>query len=114
MGKTIEKRPEYDMKATGIKLRELRLKKKLTEQEVGKFLYVSPQAVHKWEHGRCFPTVDNLFALCELYDVNPLEVMVKKSIRTQSSVLYIGMEGANRNMLKRLQMYMGRIMDELF
>lgn len=102
------------MKAMGNKLRELRLKNKMTEQDVGKFLYVSPQAVYKWEHGRCFPAVDNLFALCELYKVNPLEVMIKKSEITQGNVSYIGIKEENANMLKRLQMYVGRLMDNLF
>lgn len=114
MGEIVGKRPEYDMKAIGRKLRELRLKKKLTEQDVGKFLYVSPQAVHKWEHGKCFPAVDNLFALCELYGVNPLEVMVKKSEITQSNTLYVGIKEININMWKRLQVYMGRFVDKLF
>ena len=114
MGKFVEKRAEYDMKATGARLRRLRLEKKLTEQEVGNYLYVSAQAVHKWEHGKCFPAVDNLFALCELYEVNPLEVMIKKSVSTQNNASYVGIKETNANMFKRLQMYLGRFMDKIF
>ena len=114
MVRNLGKRAEYDMKALGEKLRELRIKNELTEREVGQYLYVSPQAVHKWEQGRCFPAVDNLFALCELYKVDPLDVMVKKGKSTLNRPTYIGVKDTNVKTLKRMQMYLGRIMDKLF
>lgn len=114
MERNLGKRPEYDMKAFGEKLRELRIKNRLTEREVGQYLYVTPQAVHKWEHGRCFPAADNLFALCELYKTNPLDVMVKKGESIQVSPTYIGVKDTNANMLKRMQIYIGRVMDQFF
>ena len=38
----------------------------------------SVQAIYRWENGECFPTMDNFFALLELYEVNPFEVLVKR------------------------------------
>lgn len=53
-------------------------------------------------------------ALCELYKVDPLDVMVKKGKSTLNRPTYIGVKDTNVKMLKRMQMYMGRIMDKLF
>lgn len=50
------------------KLTDLRKKKGLTQLEVAEKLYVSRQAISRWEVGAAVPTTDNLRALSDLYE----------------------------------------------
>lgn len=74
------KRPEYDMKEIGRRLKYCREKRDLTVEAVRQYLCLSSvQAIYKWESGGTFPTLDNFMALSELYGVNPQSLMVKKA-----------------------------------
>ena len=53
---------EAHRRAAGVSVREL--------QEYFGFEY--PQAIYKWQHGDCLPTVDNLLALSRVLQV-PME-----------------------------------------
>lgn len=76
----MRKRPEYNLSATGKKLRQLRKEKNLSVEDVREYMKLeSVQAIYRWELGYNFPTADNLLALAELYDVNPTKMLVKKS-----------------------------------
>ena len=82
------KRPEFDMKAFGRKLKYCREKKDLTVEAVRQYLRLSSvQAIYKWENGEAFPTLDNFMALIELYDVNPRNLMVKKEVYQQHIIV---------------------------
>lgn len=75
----MKKRPEYSLSATGENLRRLRKEKQLSVNAVKEYMGLeSVQAVYGWELGYYYPTADNLLALAELYDVNPLQMLVKK------------------------------------
>lgn len=50
------------------KLTDLRKKKGLTQMEVAEKLYVSRQAISRWEVGAAVPTTDNLRVLSDLYE----------------------------------------------
>ena len=39
----------------------------------------SVQAIYGWELGYNYPTADNLLALAELYEVNPIEMFAKRN-----------------------------------
>ena len=41
----------------GDKIRELRIKNGITQKQLAEFIFVSPQAVSKWEKGKSFPSV---------------------------------------------------------
>lgn len=51
------------------RLAELRKQAGLSQQELADRLYVSRQAVSRWESGESMPTVENLLYLSELYGV---------------------------------------------
>lgn len=72
-------RPEYDMKAMGQKMKYYRTLRNLTVEDVRLYMqFSSVQAIYKWESGMCFPSADNLMALSELYQVNPMDLIPKK------------------------------------
>lgn len=75
------RRPYYDLEATGVNLRMIRKKRKLTADAVRAFMeFESVQSIYKWESGKCFPTADNLLALSHLYEVSPDQLLVKSRI----------------------------------
>lgn len=52
------------------KLRELRKRMGLTQEEVAERLCVSRTAISKWESGRGYPNLDSLVAIGKLYDIS--------------------------------------------
>ena len=67
----MRQRPEYDMKLIGSNLKRLRESKKLSVEEVRKYLCLgSVQAVYKYERGISYPPADTLLALMELYEAD--------------------------------------------
>lgn len=72
-------RPEYDMIEMGRKMKYYRELRGFTVEDVREYMqFSSVQAVYKWESGKCFPSADNLVALAELYQVNPIDLMPKR------------------------------------
>lgn len=51
------------------KLRELRKRKGLTQEELAASLYVSRTAISKWESGRGYPNIESLKAIAKLFSV---------------------------------------------
>lgn len=67
----MESRPEIDMKMFGRILKELRLMRGYTVEQVREYLMLgSVQAVYKYESGKSFPPLDTFFALMNLYESN--------------------------------------------
>jgi len=55
-------------KKTGERIKELRKENHLTVEEVSSYMgFESVQAVYKWQRGDSLPTVDNLYALSQLF-----------------------------------------------
>lgn len=59
-------------------LKIYRKKNHYTQEQVAKKLFVSTQAVSKWETGQSVPSIDNLLALSDLYDIS-LDQLVQGS-----------------------------------
>ncbi len=75
--------PTLDMKATGEKIKMLRKEHNLTVEAISEYMgFESPQAVYKWQSGKSFPTVDNLFALSRLFDV-PIEDILVENVNKE-------------------------------
>ncbi len=83
-------RPEYNMILSGRNIRNIRIRKNFSVEQVREYMKLgSVQSVYKWESGKCFPSVDNFMALSELYEINPLEMLIQKDWITQASTLRI-------------------------
>lgn len=68
--------PTIDMKATGVRIRQIMNQRKLTVKDVKKYLNLSSvQSIYHWLNGQSMPTVDNLYALSELFQL-PVDAMI--------------------------------------
>ncbi len=79
--------PTINMKATGIRLRQIMDQKKLTAKDVQKYLGLScVQSIYRWLNGCSMPSVDNLYALSELFQM-PIDDMIVGNRAYQKQVL---------------------------
>lgn len=68
--------PKINMKATGIRIRQIMARRKLTVKDVQQYLKLSSvQSVYHWLNGQSLPAVDNLYALSELFQI-PVDVVI--------------------------------------
>lgn len=63
------------------RLREERLKKELTQKELGDLLGITDAAVGMWENGRRTPDVDVLGTLAELFDCSVDYLIGRSEVR---------------------------------
>lgn len=54
----------------GVKLKEARLKKELTQENVANILNVSRTTISSWEVGRSYPDLESIVSLSDLYDIS--------------------------------------------
>ena len=64
------------------RLREIREKNKMTQEDVANALLVSRQSVSKWENGRSNPDLENLVALSNLFGVS-IDELVNSETKNQ-------------------------------
>lgn len=62
----------------GEKLKQARLNKKMTQEEVADKLYVSRQSISNWENNKTYPDIGNVSALSDLYEIS-LDELLKGS-----------------------------------
>ena len=80
-------RPQFDMAASGRRMRNIRRERKISVKQVMDYMgFESTQAVYKWEAGKCYPQADNLLALAKLYQVSPAELLVEEDNESSSTV----------------------------
>lgn len=53
----------------GEKLKQLRIQHEYSQENLAELLYVSRQAVTKWENGNGMPDIENLKAISDVFDV---------------------------------------------
>ena len=58
-----------DTISIGIAIAQLRRAMRMTQQSLAACLYVSHQAVSKWEHGVALPDVMTLYNMCRLFGI---------------------------------------------
>lgn len=59
--------PVIDLEKTGLRIEKSRRAAGLSVKDVQTYFgFEYPQAVYKWQHGECLPSVDNLLALSRL------------------------------------------------
>ncbi|EKS20908.1 hypothetical protein HMPREF9318_00862 [Streptococcus urinalis FB127-CNA-2] len=62
-------------------LKQLRIQKDLSQEALAQKLYISRQAISKWENGDATLDLDNLIKLAEILEVSLDELVLKKSIK---------------------------------
>ena len=68
--------PIIDRKRTGIRLRRIMDERGLSVKDVQQYLELgSVQSVYHWLNGLSMPTIDNLYALSELFQM-PIDDLV--------------------------------------
>ena len=68
--------PVINKKETGLKLRKIMDEKDFSVKDVQQYLGLgSVQSVYHWLNGISMPTIDNLYALSELFQV-PIDEMI--------------------------------------
>lgn len=64
-----------DCFAVGRKIKELRAENEMNQDQLASILFVSRQAISRWEIGLALPTVDNLIELSKLFKVSFEEIL---------------------------------------
>jgi len=78
--------PVLDIKATGNRIKEIRVKKHISVNEICEYMgFENPQAVYKWQRGESLPTVDNLYALSRLFDTPMEQILCEREEAKASS-----------------------------
>ncbi len=73
----------------GKKLRELRLKKDLTRQQLADMMYVSPPTISRWETGDRLPDLTTLARLADCLGVHPYELLENAGEPNQKPLLIV-------------------------
>lgn len=72
----IRKNPTINVLETGQRIRKIMEERGYTVGDVQEYLdLVTPQSIYHWFRGRNLPTIDNLYALSQLFQV-PIDEMV--------------------------------------
>lgn len=71
--------PVIDIESTGANILRLRKLNGLSVKDLQEYFgFEEPQAIYKWQWGKCLPSVDNLFALSKLFNISIEEILVEK------------------------------------
>ena len=71
------KYPVLDVRATGARIRQLRVQHHMKVSEVASYMgFESEQAVYKWQRGDSLPNVDNLYALSVLFGTTIDDILI--------------------------------------
>ncbi|MEX2785521.1 helix-turn-helix domain-containing protein [Streptococcus sp. H49] len=65
-------------------LKKYRTERSLSQEELAHKLFISRQAVSKWEKGEAKPDLDNVIKLAEIFDVSLDELILGKEDDSQS------------------------------
>ena len=69
--------PVINLKGTGSNIEKCRRNAGLSVRDLQTYFgFEYPQAIYKWQHGECLPTVDNLLALSRILEVRMEDLLV--------------------------------------
>lgn len=72
--------PVIDLAATGENIMRLRKERGVSVRDLQTYFgFEEPQAIYKWQKGKCLPSVDNLYALSAYLDVPMDEILISAS-----------------------------------
>lgn len=82
--------PTINLQQTGKNIESLRKANGLSVRDVQTYFgFEYPQAIYKWQHGECLPTVDNLLALARLLQVSMEDLLVTNDQEVKITNQYI-------------------------
>ena len=74
--------PIINAAATGKNIEALRKQRGLSVRDLQDALgFATPQAIYKWQHGTCLPTVDNLVVLAAVFRVPIDSILVTRETK---------------------------------
>lgn len=76
----------------GLKIKELRIAKNLTQQEFADLLIIAPQTISKWERGISYPNIFYLQKMCRVLGVSILEFFEDES-EGEREDYYVAIDG---------------------
>ncbi|MGK9185487.1 helix-turn-helix transcriptional regulator [Priestia filamentosa] len=79
-------------------LKKKREEKGFSQEYIAQELHISRQSISKWENGNCYPDLDNLIKLSNLYNVS-LDELIKGDEDFQKKIVIRETEGKNNNKL---------------
>ncbi|RJS63096.1 helix-turn-helix domain-containing protein [Priestia filamentosa] len=79
-------------------LKKKREEKGFSQEHIAKELHISRQSISKWENGNCYPDLDNLIKLSNLYDVS-LDELIKGDENFQKKIVIKETEEKSHNKL---------------
>lgn len=68
------------------KIREVRKKENLTQEEFAEKIFVSRNAVAKWETNRGYPDIQNLITISDVFEIS-LDELVKKDKNVKNKII---------------------------
>lgn len=68
------------------KIKKIRGEKNLTQEQFAEKIYVSRNAVAKWENNRGYPDIQNLITISEVFNVS-LDELVKEDDKVKSKII---------------------------
>ena len=63
-----------DREEFGVKIKQARLEKGLTQQDLGKIIEVTPESISYYESGKKTPSFDKLKVMCRVLGLNMNEL----------------------------------------
>lgn len=100
-----------DFEAVGNQINSKRLEFKYSQDELAEKLYVSRQAVSRWERGQSMPTIDNIIELSKMFQISIEELLcMEDEIVVDSHNIF---EGHNRKFILK-GIINGKIKVDLF
>ena len=97
------KYPVIDISRTGQNIKRIMRQKGLTVKDIQEFLELgTPQSIYHWFDGRNLPTIDNLYALSELFHL-PVDSLLIGNRKFHC--------GCQSDMYQRVYLYYERIME---
>lgn len=64
--------------ATGARIRNLRRINGYTVDALCEIFFISPQAIYKWQKGEALPSLENLLALSDIFNVKVEDIVVRE------------------------------------
>lgn len=75
-----------DQKKIGSFIAACRKEKGLTQEQLGEQLHVTNKSVSKWENGRCLPDPSLYQPLCEILEINMIELFDGERIKENNTI----------------------------